>query len=112
MTGRLTQLQVVELIGCTEIEDLAPLQSLQSLNTLVLHLEKEQLTMLDSLEQLEFVVLTNEVFNDNPEWIKELRAALPDSKIVPGSGLCLGSGWLLLLLPFILIFRYLFRHKA
>ena len=112
VTGRLTQLEVVELIGCTEIKELAPLQSLQNLNTLILYLEKEQLTMLDSLEQLKFIVLTNEVFEDNPEWIKELRTALPNCVIVPGSGLCLGSGWLLLLLPFILIFRYLFRHKA
>ncbi len=111
VTGRLTQLEVVELIGCTEIEELSPLLPLQNLNILVLQLEKDQLTALDSLEQLKLVVLTNEVFEDSPEWIKELRESLPYSTIVPGSGLCLGSGWLLLLLPFILIFRYLFRQK-
>ena len=66
--------------------------------------------MLDSLEQLKLVILTSEVFEDNPEWIKELRVSLPNTTIVPGSGLCLGSGWLILLLPFILLFRYLFRY--
>ena len=111
LSGQLTQLEVVELIACTEIEDLAPLKPLQNLKALVLLLEKEQLTLLDSLKQLKLIVLTNEMFDDSPLWVKELRTTLPDTIIVPGSGLCLGSGWLLLLLPFILLFRYIFRLK-
>jgi Leucine-rich repeat (LRR) protein len=112
LTEGLTQLKVVELIDCSEIKDLSPLQALPELSILVLHLEKEQLGMLASLEQLQLLILSNEVFEDNPEWIKELRVSLPNTTIVPGSGLCLGSGWLLLLLPFILIFRHFFRHKV
>ena len=103
---------MLELIACSEIEDLSPLQTLPQLQTLVLQLEKEQLGKLDSLEQLQLVILTSEVFDDNPEWIRELRTSMPNTTIVPGSGLCLGSGWLLLLLPFILIFRYFFRRKT
>jgi len=112
VAATLTKLKVVELIGCDEISDLAPLQSMTKLTTLELQLEKEQLLMLDSLVQVELIILSDEVFQSNPECIKELRAALPDSKIVPGSGLCLGSGWLLLLLPCILLFRALFRRKS
>jgi len=111
LTGRFRHLEGVELIDCWEIEDLAPLQHLPELKTLVLQLEKEQLSMLDSLEQLKLVILTSEVFGDNPEWVKELRLSLPNTTIVPGSGICLGSGWLLLLLPFILIFRHFYRRK-
>jgi len=111
LTGVLRQLEGVALIDCWEIEDLAPLQHLPELKTLVLQLEKEQLSMLDSLEQLKLVILTSEVFEDNPEWVKELRLSLPNTTIVPGSGICLGSGWLLLLLPFILIFRHFYRRK-
>lgn len=111
LTERFTQLEVVELIDCAEIVNLAPLMGLPDLHTLILQLEQEQLSKLDSLKQLKTLILTDEVFDDNPEWIKELRASLPDTEIIPGSGLCLGSGWLLLLLPFILIFRYYFRHK-
>jgi len=111
LTERLAQLEVVELNDCSEITDLSPLQALSKLNILVLQLEKEQLGMLDSLEQLKLLILTSEVFDDNPEWVNELRASLPNTKIVPGSGLCLGSGWLLLLLPFILIFRHFLRRK-
>ena len=112
LTDRFTQLEVVELISCWEINDLAPLITLQKLNTLVLQLEKEQLTMIDSLDQLKLLILTSEIFDDNPEWVKELSSSLPNTTIVPGSGLCLGSGWLILLLPFILLFRYLFRKKV
>jgi len=111
LTERFTQLEVVELIGCADIVNLAPLMVLPDLHTLILQLEQEQLSKLDSLKQLNTLILTDEVFDDNSEWINELRVSLPDTDIVPGSGLCLGSGWLLLLLPFILIFRYYFRHK-
>ena len=112
LTERLTQLEVVELIDCWEINDLDPLLKLPKLQTLVLQLEKEQLTMIDSLVQLKLLILTNEIFDDNPEWIKELSSSLPNTTIVPGSGLCLGSGWLILLIPFILFFRYFFRQKV
>ena len=108
----LTQLKVIELIGCEEISDLAPLQSMKKLTALELQLEKDQLLMLDSLNQVKLVILSDDVINSNPEWVNELRSNLPDSKIVPGSGLCLGSGWLLLLLPCILLFRSLFRRKS
>jgi hypothetical protein len=111
LTESLNHLEIVEFIECPEIEDLSPLQALPELEILLLQLEEDQLGGLDSLQQLELLVLTYDVFEDNPEWIKELRASLPDTKIVPGSGICLGSGWLLLLLPFILLFRYFIRSK-
>lgn len=111
ITDQLPALEVVELIECSEIKDLSPLLRLPDLNTLVLELEDEQLAMIDSLKQLKLAILPSEVFVNNPEWINELRLSLPNTSIVPGSGLCLGSGWLMLLLPLILLFRYLFRQK-
>jgi len=111
LTERFTQLKVVELIGCSDIRDLSPLQELPELSILTLQLEKEQLGKLDALEQVKLLILTSEVFEDNPNWVSDLRASLPNTTIVPGGGLCLGSGWLLLLLPFILIFRHIFRRK-
>jgi len=112
LCGSLSQLEVVELLDCPEITDLLPLNQVQDLRILSLQLEKEQLGGLDSLTQLEVLTLNEELFTDNPEWIKELRASLPQVQIVPGSGMCLGSGWLLLLLPLILLFRFTFRQKA
>ena len=105
------RLEVVELIACTELENLEPLQQLTDLRGLVLQLEQNQLGMLETLEALEMLILTDEVFSDNPSIIKELRASLPNTTIVPGSGICLGSGWLVLLIPLILLFRQVFRNK-
>lgn len=112
LMDRQPELEVLELIGCEGIQDISPLQKAQYLRILLLQLAYEQLAGLDMLDQLELIVLESELFEDNPQWIKELKSNLPNSKIVPGSGICLGSGWLLLLLPCIFIFRHLFRRKA
>jgi hypothetical protein len=112
LTQSLNELQLVELVDCPDIQDLYPLQALPELRILQLQLEHRQLKGLEVLDQLELLVLNIDVFDDKPEWINELRTSLQDVKIVPGSGICLGSGWLLLLLPFILFFRFLFRRYA
>ncbi len=108
----LPSVEVLEAIDCSGIEDLLPLQELEDLRILALQLDQEQLTGLDSLTQLELLILTDELFMDNSIWINELRASLPSTQVVPGSGLCLGSGWLLLLLPLIFLFRMATRRKA
>jgi hypothetical protein len=105
-------LEVVEAIDCPGIENLLPIQELEDLRILALQLEQEQLSGLNSLTQLELLILTDDLFMDNSYWINELRASLPATQVVPGSGLCLGSGWLLLLLPLILLFRMAIRRKA
>lgn len=112
LMARQKQLEVLELIDCEGIKDLSPLQTVPELRVLMFQLEYEQLAGLELLHQLELIVIGSDVFEDNPQWIKDLRSQLPNSKIIPGSGICLGSGWLMLLLPCIFIFRYLFRRKA
>jgi len=104
--------EVVEAIHCEGIEDLLPLQQLEQLRILALQLEQEQLSGLDSLNQLELLILTDDLFIDNSYWISELRYSLPSTQVVPGSGLCLGSGWLLLLLPLILVLHTAMRRKT
>ena len=111
LTSGCSQLEVIELIDCENIKDLSPLQSLPGLNTLVLQLDKEQLGNLDTFTDLKLVILTSDIFQDNPKYISDLRSSLPTTTIVPGSGLCLGSGWLLLLIPFLFIFRFMIRRK-
>jgi hypothetical protein len=108
----LPELEMVELIACQNIEDYTPLKQLDHLRILSLQLDNESYKGLDSLKQLELLILSTYVFDNNPEWISELRASLPDANVVPGSGICLGSGWLLLLLPLILLFRFTFHRKT
>jgi hypothetical protein len=112
LCGSLEQIEMVEIYDCENIEDLLPLRKMDQLRILSLGLEQNQLRGLDSLDQLELLILTEELFDDNTIWISELKSSLPGTKIVPGSGLCLGSGWLLLLLPLILFSYFTFRRKT
>ena len=42
----------------------------------------------------------------------DLLKSLPGTKIVANQGVCLGSGWLLLIIPFIIVLGLLTRHKS
>jgi hypothetical protein len=58
-------------------------------------------------------VINEKHFTEEGTEIAGLKKALPQTYIVPGSGYCLGSGWLLLMLPFLLmavLFRAIFRR--
>jgi hypothetical protein len=112
LSSKLKKAEVVELIACPDIADLYPLEPLEHLSILALNLEKEQLKGLDSLKHLELLIVSDDLFNDNPNYISDLRSSLPNTRVVPGSGLCLGSGWLMLLLPLVLIFRIALGRKV
>jgi hypothetical protein len=92
------QLRVIDLLGCDELNDLSPLTHLSGLQGLTLDLAIEDLSPLHQLENLDVLVL-DEDFVDEEEY-KMLQAALPETQITMG-GYCLGSGWILLLVPLI-----------
>jgi hypothetical protein len=108
---RLQFLEVVELLDCPDVTDLSPLKQKENLKILVLQLAGNWPDNLGSLNRLELIILSKEIFDESPERIAELRQQLPDTMIVPGSGLCMGSGWLLLILPMIIASRFFFRRK-
>ena len=74
--------------------------------------EEYDLDQFTELDQLELLILDYTHFEDSPESISQLRTILPNTEIVPGSGLCLGSGWLMLLLPLAFFCRMLFRRTT
>ncbi|MGC9470806.1 MAG: hypothetical protein ACP5D1_04615, partial [Bacteroidales bacterium] len=47
----------------------------------------------------EMLVIEQNIYDKSPDQIDRLKEALPGTRIVPGGGFCLGSGWILLLLP-------------
>jgi len=51
------------------------------------------------MENLEILVVEQNIYDNSPDQISRLREALPGTRIVPGGGFCLGSGWILLLMP-------------
>lgn len=110
--GQLRFLKIIELLDCPEITDFAILEESESLESLVILMESSFPEQVGSLDQLELLILNGELFDMYPEQIAHLRTQLPDTTIIPGSGLCLGSGWILLLAPLILISWFFFRRRS
>lgn len=65
---------------------------------------------LDQLHQLKYLSLPEDLFKDTVE-ITATQKALPNTVIVPNGGACMGSGWILLLAPLVVIGYYLQRKK-
>lgn len=96
------QLQVLELVGCESITDLSPLEDLSALRALTLDLSIADLKPVCQLNELELLVLSEDLFEDSLA-MAEIRRAMPGTRIVAGGGFCLGSGWILLLVPAVII---------
>jgi len=93
------EISVLEATGDTLINDLSPLYRLPRLKALLLGLPEADLSALEKMENLEILVVEQNIYDNSPDQISRLREALPGTRIVPGGGFCLGSGWILLLMP-------------
>ncbi len=100
--SRHNALQVLELVSCDSITDLSPLEDYSGLKALTLDLNVSDLKPVCQLTGLELLVLSEDFFEDSLA-ITEIQQAMPDTRIVAGGGFCLGSGWILLLVPAIII---------
>jgi hypothetical protein len=96
------ELQVLELIECDTIEDLSPLRECSGLRALTLDFDLPDLKPVLQLTGLELLVLAEETFEDSLA-IAEIKQSLPRTKVVAGGGFCLGSGWIILILPMMIM---------
>jgi hypothetical protein len=97
-------LQVIELVECEGINDLSPLEGLNNIKAITLDVSATDYTPLYHLKTLEYILFPEDIFEENKQEISYLQEALPNAQIVPGGGgFCLGSGWILLLFPMIMI---------
>lgn len=103
VAGHHLSLQAVELIGCEGITDLSPLIQLKGLISLAIDMPVVDFKILEQLTGIKLIVIEQSHFDASPEQVASLVNALPGAQIVPGGGFCMGSGWILLMLPFILI---------
>ena len=104
-------LEVVEIINNDTINNLQPLLNLKKLYGLTVTDTITDLNTVKSLKNLKYLSIPDNVFNDSI--IKaELIKSLPDTRIVANQGVCLGSGWLLLIIPLILMFRVFTQQKS
>jgi hypothetical protein len=100
--SRQDAIQVLELIGCDGITDLLPLLKSPELKALTVDFNLTDPGQLSRLSGLELLVLGEDFFEDSL-LIAQIQQAMPDTRIVAGGGFCLGSGWILLLLPVIVL---------
>jgi hypothetical protein len=91
------KLEVVDLLGCEEIDDLSPLAQLTEIQGLTLDVVVGDLSPLYQLTDLEVLILDEDSVDEDE--YEDLQASLPDTQIVINSGGCLGSGWILLMIP-------------
>lgn len=102
-------LKVLELLYLDSISELSPLADYTGLRSLTLIEGPEDLSPLYEMKDLELLVLGETYFEDSVA-ISDIRRALPGTKIVKGEGFCLGSGWILLLIPVVSLL-FVFRKN-
>jgi len=79
--------------------DLAPLTGFQQLYGLTLLGEFKNLDVLKSLQSLRYLAIHDEQWEESEEQVEAIIKALPDAVVVRTGSPCLGSGWVLLLVP-------------
>lgn len=92
---------VLELADCKEIEDLSAVRWLADLRALVCAgTPAPDSEVLESLTQLRLLAVGSDAFSpEKAGQLLGLGERLPECRITPVRGMCLGSGWILLLLP-------------
>ena len=110
MIGDHPPLRVLELLDCRNVNDLGPLKALRELEGLVLLSPLATFEPLYEMESLRLLVLPEDVFIESPDEVRKLEGALPECTVVAG-GLCLGSGWILLLFPVVALAWLLSRGQ-
>ena len=64
------------------------------------------------MKGLRYLALSGkEVFDKSPEEVKKLEAALPLCTVASGDPFCLGTGWLLALLPAAAVAGFILRRR-
>jgi hypothetical protein len=103
-------LEVLEILRNDSIKNLSSLLQLDNLYGLVITNTVIDNSTLRLLKNLKYLSIPEKEYSDSIK-TASLRKSLPGCTIVPNEGFCLGSGWLLLLIPFILLFRMFTRQK-
>lgn len=97
--GAHPDLTILDMMGTTNVTSLAPVRDLKSLQGLVLDGKFVNLDVVKGLTSLRFVGISKATLEASPGEAAAIRKALPDAMVVPVKPFCLGSGWILLLVP-------------
>jgi hypothetical protein len=103
-------LEVVEILNNENIKSFEPLLKLRKLYGLTIADTLTDFNTLKSLKNLKYLSLPWEVFSDSLK-NDELKKALPNTRFVSTHGVCLGTGWLLLIIPLVLLSGYVSKIR-
>lgn len=103
-------LEVVGLISNDSIKNLDLLKKLNKLTGLMVTDTITDISLIKTLTNLNYLSLPDG-FLKKPGNRAEIQKSLPATRITANEGFCLGSGWILLLLPLILIIRIFIREE-
>jgi hypothetical protein len=110
ISTQLSSLQVVEIKGNDTVKNLSVLQKLPNLRGLVITDTVTDKQSLHALKQLRYLSIPEKNKADST-YLQTLKKSLPGCLIVPNTGACMGSGWLLLLVPTVFLFSLVFPRK-
>jgi hypothetical protein len=97
--GAHPKLAILDMMGNEKVKDLTPLGTLTGLKGLVLDGEFDDLSAVQTLTSLKFLGVSKDLWKKAPAQVAAVQKALPDALVVEVKPLCLGSGWILLLVP-------------
>lgn len=95
-------IEVVELINCENIRNINSFDNLKKLTCLSVYNTDIDINSLYDLKGLRYLSIPDSIYSDSLK-ISQIQAKIPNCIIVPSSGLCLGSGWFLLIIPALII---------
>jgi hypothetical protein len=102
-------IEIIEMIENDTISSLKALSGLSKLYGLTITDSVTDLESVENLTNLKYLSLPYKLVDDSVNFA-QLKKSLPDTRIVANEGFCLGSGWLLLIIPFVFIIRFFGRH--
>ncbi len=97
-------LEVIELIRNDTISSLQVLTKLGKLFGLTVTDTVTDIASIKTLTNLRYLSLPNDFLNDTLNK-SEIQKSLPGTRLAGNEGFCLGSGWLLIIIPLVLIIR-------
>jgi hypothetical protein len=102
------KLEAIEIMDNQQITSLDHLADLENLMALSIVDTVTDIISIQKLSKLQYLSLPDDYIG-KPETRAALQKSLPNTHLAANEGFCMGSGWILLLLPLILIFWYI--HK-
>lgn len=92
-----------------KVRDYASLAKLKHLEYLTIGEKVGDITSLQSLKQLRFLSVPAGDSTDSVKF-SQLEKALPHTRVTPNGGFCMGTGWLLLVVPLMLASAWIMRQ--